>query len=208
MRKALLYGTYNPAKLAAMRRWLEGLPVDLIGLRDLPTPPPDVEEDGDTPLDNARLKAIAYSNATGMTTLAADSGLYIDGLPDARQPAVHARRQNGHRMDDAEMIAHYAALATSLGGRAVARYRNALCIAFTDGRSVERFDDSVASFPFYLVATPHPRRTEGFPLDSLSVDIETGQYYFDMDAARADTDLAQQAGYRRFVRMALDLQEA
>lgn len=199
----LLYGTYNPAKLAVMRRRLAHLHIELMGLTELSSPPPDVEETGDTPLENARLKAIAYRDATGMTTLSADSGLYLDGLPDAEQPAVHARRMRGTRMDDEEMIAYYAALARRLGGRATARYRNALCIAFADGRVVDVFDDSVASAPFYLADTPHARRTKGFPLDSLSVDIATGQYYFDLSESRADRDLAQQNGYGRFVQQAL-----
>ncbi len=201
----LLYGTYNPAKLAAMRRSLVPLGVDLVGLRELSSPPPDAEETGESPLENARIKAIAYRDATGMTTLAADSALYLDGLPDERQPAAHARRANGHRMDDDEMIVYYANLAASLGGRAVARYRNALCIAFADGRVTDRFDDSVASAPFYLVDAPHPKRTPGFPLDSLSVEIRSGQYYYDLSTARADTDLVMEDGYCRFVREALGL---
>lgn len=201
----LLYGTYNPAKLAAMRKWLTGLDIEIISLSGLENPPQDAEETGTTPLENARLKAIAYRDATGLVTLAADSGLYIDGLPDDQQPGVHARRVGEKRLDDDEMIAHYAGISRSLGGRATARYRNALCIAFPDGRTIDRFDDSVASMPFYLADTPHARRTKGFPLDSLSVDIETNQYYFDMESSRADTDLAQENGYYRFVREAFGL---
>lgn len=201
----LLYGTYNPAKLEAMRRWLAPLPIRLMGLTDLDAPPADVEESGHTPLENARLKAAAYRDATGRTTLAADSGLYIEGLPDDQQPGEHARRRQGRRMDDEEMIAYYAGLVQSLGGRAVARYRNALCLAFLDGRVMERFDDSIASAPFYLMDTPHPRRTKGFPLDSLSAQIESGRYYYDIEHGGTDGDLAQQNGFTRFVAEAMGL---
>ena len=201
----LLYGTTNPAKMDAMGRWLRGLPVELMGLSDLPSMPEDVEETGDSPLENARIKAIHYRNSTGMTVLAADSGLYLDGLVDALQPGVHARRVSGGRMGDGEMLAYYAELVASLGGRALARYRNGLCIAFADGRLAERFDDSVASEPFYLVDTPHARRTPGFPLDSLSVDIASGQYYHDLPSRAADGDLAQENGYLAFVREALEI---
>lgn len=199
----LLYGTYNPAKLASMRRALSHTGIELIGLSELEQAPADVDETGDTPLENARLKATAYRDATGMTTLAADSALYIDGLSDDRQPAVHARRMQGERMDDEAMIRFYADLVRPLGGKAVARYRNALCIAFADGRMAECFDDSVASEAFYLVDTPHPHRNEGFPLDSLSVDIKSGKYYYDLAEGRADTDLVQENGFVRFIRGAL-----
>lgn len=200
----LLYGTYNPAKLAVMREWLSPLGVELIGLSELKNPPPQAEEAGETPLENARGKATAYRRATGLMTLAADSGLYLDGLPDELQPGEHVRQTpDKRRMDDEEMIAHYRALAASLGGRAVARYRNALCIAFPDERMMERFDDSVASEPFYLVDTPHERRTPGFPLDSLSVEIRSGKYYYDLAAERANQKNAAGKGYCRFVQEAL-----
>lgn len=199
----LLYGTTNPAKLAAMRRWLAGLPVTLLSLRDLANTPPGAEETGANPLENARIKALHYRHHTGKATVAADSGLYIEGLAEEKQPGAHARRQQGGRMDDEEMIGYYAALVASLGGRIKARYRNAMCVAFPDGRIVERFDDTIASAPFYLVNTPHACRTKGFPLDSLSVDIQSGQYYFDMETARAESDLMQENGYRAFLREAL-----
>lgn len=195
----LLYGTYNPAKLQAMRRHLFSLSISLIGLSELPNPPKEAMETGCNPLENARIKAIAYRDATGMQTLAADSGLYLEGVPEAQQPGEHARRNHNQRMDDEEMIAYYAALASSMGGHVVARYRNALCIALLDGRVIDRFDDSIASEPFLLVSKPHQQRTIGFPLDSLSVDIQTGKYYYDIENTRLDSDLVMVNGYCRFV---------
>ena len=58
--KRILYGTGNPAKLSAMKRQLEKLDVELIGLNDLKAEGveiPNVSENGDTPLENARQKA-------------------------------------------------------------------------------------------------------------------------------------------------------
>lgn len=188
-----------------MRRRLEGTGIELVGLSELPDPPPDVSETGKNERENARMKAEAYRTATGMTVLAADSGLYIEGIPDSEQPGEHTRRAQGERMSDEAMIRHYAGLAKSLGGRAVARYRNAFCIAFPDGRVAEAFDESVASERFYLVDTPHERRTEGYPLDSLSVDIKSGRYYFDMEQSRADSDLAQADGFRDFILRSIEV---
>lgn len=199
----LIYGTFNPAKLASMRRILAGLDIELTGLSDLQSPPHEAVESGNSPLENARIKALAYGRATRCATLAADSGLYLQDVPDALQPGEHARRIDGARLDDEGMIAHYSRLAASMGGRIVARYLNAACIVLPDGRLFERFDDSLSSRPFYLVQTPHTRRTKGFPLDSLSVDIQSGLYYYDMPPESLDSELVQEDGFRRFVREAL-----
>ena len=62
----LLYGTGNLAKLSAMRNRLEQLDIELIGLNDLRVEGknvPEVKEDGNTPLENARLKAMVYYEA-------------------------------------------------------------------------------------------------------------------------------------------------
>lgn len=59
----ILYGTGNPAKLDAMRKRLEPLAIELIGLKDLSREIPDILEQGTTPLENARQKAVAYYKA-------------------------------------------------------------------------------------------------------------------------------------------------
>ena len=55
----LHYGTGNPAKLASMREYLSGTGVTLLGLKDMPSEPPEVCENGSSPLDNARIQDIA-----------------------------------------------------------------------------------------------------------------------------------------------------
>ncbi len=56
-------------------------------------PMPAPEETGDTFAENARLKALYYAQATGLLTVADDSGLEIDAL-DGR-PGVHSARYPG-----------------------------------------------------------------------------------------------------------------
>lgn len=81
----LLYGTGNLAKLSAMRNRLEQLDIELIGLNDLRAEGkiiPEVIEDGNTPLENARLKAMAYYEVFQIPVFSCDSGLYFDNVPD------------------------------------------------------------------------------------------------------------------------------
>ncbi len=198
----LVYGTRNRAKLASMTRTLEGLRITLLGLDgwdDLP----EVEENGATPLENARLKAQAYGRALGRPVFSCDSGLYFDGVAEEDQPGVHVRMVGERRLSDEEMVAHYSGLAARYGGL-TARYRNAICLALPDGRLVESMDDSLSDQPFRLVAQPHPKRVPGFPLDCLSVHLGTGLYYYDRKEHQAD-DIAWRKEFRRFFQQALPL---
>jgi XTP/dITP diphosphohydrolase len=85
----LLVATTNPGKLREIRFLLTDVPVKLVTLRDL-QPIAEPEETGLTFEDNARLKAHYYATHTGMTTVAEDSGLVIDGLDG--EPGVRSAR--------------------------------------------------------------------------------------------------------------------
>lgn len=50
----------------------------------------DVQEDGDTLLDNAKKKAMEYGKISGMLTIADDTGLFVDAL--GGEPGMHAKR--------------------------------------------------------------------------------------------------------------------
>lgn len=88
----LLIGTTNPGKIGEIRQALSSLPLRLLSLSDLRGIPEPVE-DGRTFQDNARLKALAYAAASGLPTVAEDSGLVIDAL-DGR-PGVESARYPG-----------------------------------------------------------------------------------------------------------------
>lgn len=195
----LVYATGNPAKLSGMRDTLEGL-VRVVGLGEAGVDA-DVDESGKDPLENARIKAEAFSALLASPVLATDSGLYIDNIPEREQPGVHVRRVGGRRLSDAEMIAHYTALAARLGGRARAVYRNGLCV-IAGAHASCTIDDVFASHPFYLVDRPHARLREGFPLNSVSVEMTSGMYYYDFPAQTFDSMFVRQA-YRDFVLRAL-----
>lgn len=88
-RGRLLVATTNKGKLREIRSVLAGLPIELLTLHDLP-PIEEPEETGLTFEDNARLKARYYAAHSGMTTVAEDSGLVIDGMNG--EPGVHSAR--------------------------------------------------------------------------------------------------------------------
>lgn len=194
----LYYGTGNTAKFSSMQRMLAGLPVALRA----PDRHPDVDESGASPLENARIKARAYYAILQKPVFSCDSGLYIDGLSEDEQPGVRVRHVGGRVLSDDEMITHYAGIARRLGGRCAARYQNAICLILEDGREIASMDDALSDERFYIVDAPHPRRKPGFPIDSISVHIASGEYYFDRAAPRLSS---MNDGFTRFFTEALGL---
>lgn len=193
----LLYGTGNPAKLKDAQKWLKGLKFEILSLRDMKGEIPDVPENGDTPLENARQKAFAYYKTFGIPVFSCDSGLYFDNVSEEDQPGVRVRTIKGKYLTDQEMQEHYIGLALKYGNL-TARYRNAICLVLDENHSIELMDDSITSEPFLLTSKPHPRAiNKGYPLDSLSIHIESGQYYYDMDNNMVE-QLAVGNGFRKF----------
>lgn len=90
--KQVLVATTNPGKIREITAILEGAPVTLLTLASFP----DVlepEETGATFMENARMKALYYAAATGLPSVADDSGLQIEALDNA--PGVHSARWYG-----------------------------------------------------------------------------------------------------------------
>jgi len=201
----LLYGTGNPAKLASMKSRLAGLEIELIGLNDLKAEGkviPEVPEDGNTPLENARQKAMAYYEAFRLPVFSCDSGLYFDNVPEEIQPGVHVRNVNGKYLSDDEMIEHYTGLAKQYGNL-TARYRNAICFVVDEDHIYEAMEPSMASEAFILTDVPHSTvRKKGFPLDSISIDIKTNQYYYDLPADKLE-QVAVEDGFLVFFKEVL-----
>ena len=202
----LLYGTGNLAKLSAMRNRLEQLDIELIGLNDLRAEGkiiPEVIEDGNTPLENARLKAMAYYEAFQIPVFSCDSGLYFDNVPDEVQPGVHVRNVNGKCLSDDEMIDYYSGLVKAYGNL-VARYRNAICFVMDNTHIYEAMEPSMESEKFILTDKPHSTiRKEGFPLDSISLDIKTNKYYYDLPEDKLE-QVAVEDGFLEFFKNVLN----
>lgn len=202
----LLYGTMNQGKLHFMRRRIEKLGLEIYGLSDIKEPIPNVEETGNSPLVNARLKAETYYKAFGVPVFSCDSGLYLEGVPEELQPGVHVRRVNGKNLSDEEMISYYGGLAKKYGPLR-ARYKHAICLIFSEEERYESMEETLWGSPFLIVDTPHKKRIPGFPLDSLSVDIGTGLYFHEKDIADEDKSEENSGFYRYFEKILKERQK-
>lgn len=122
----LVCASANPDKVAEIEAILHGV-VEL-----LPRPPevPDVVEDADTLVGNARLKAEAICRATGLPAVADDTGLEVAALGGA--PGVYAARYAG---EDATYADNRAKLLRQLAGAGdrSAVFRTVVAVAYPDG---------------------------------------------------------------------------
>ena len=128
----LLIATSNAGKAREFKSLLAGLPFRLVTLSDEGIDLV-VEEPGETYAENATGKAVAYSRASGLLTLADDSGLEIDAL--GGRPGVRSARYAGTGASFAEKIDRLLGeLQDVPAERRTARFRCAIAIAEPGGR--------------------------------------------------------------------------
>jgi XTP/dITP diphosphohydrolase len=129
----LLIATNNPGKVREYRDLLEDLPITI----EITYPAQEglvleVEESGETFEENARLKALAFAQASGLTTLADDSGLEVDALDGA--PGVRSARYAGPGANDIDRYRKLlGALAGVPAGQRSARFRCVVALAQPNG---------------------------------------------------------------------------
>lgn len=125
----LVCASANPDKVMEIAAILDGV-VDL-----LPRPPdlPDVVENADTLLGNARLKATAICAATGLPAISDDTGLFVDALGGA--PGIYAARFAGQ---DATYSDNRAKLLSDMGATKDRRasFVSAVMVVWPDGHEL------------------------------------------------------------------------
>lgn len=119
----------NPHKVAEIEDLMRGV----VDLQPRPHDLPDVDENADTLVDNARLKARAVCNATGLPALADDTGLEVAALGGA--PGVHTARFAGEPPNDANNRAKLLRDLADAADRS-ARFRTVAILVFPDGREL------------------------------------------------------------------------
>ena len=130
-----ILATNNMKKLAEMQRILSPLGVNVVTAKTLGITLEDVEEDGETFEDNAKIKAYAACRATNMPAIADDSGLCVDYLDGA--PGIFSARFAGEHGND-EL--NNDLLLEKLDGvepkDRTAHYVCAICCVFPDGKEI------------------------------------------------------------------------
>lgn len=177
-RETLLIATNNAHKVAELRRILGDLDVALLTPADAGIEL-DVEETGETFEENARLKARAFCAASGLPSLADDSGIEVDAL--GGRPGVRSARYGGDGLDDAGRTQ---LLLDELAGvpeeRRACRYRVVLVLARPDG-SEEVVDGSCKGRAAFA-----PVGENGFGYDPIFYVPRFGRTMAQLDPAEKD----------------------
>ena len=192
----VLFATINLAKVKKYKKPLEERGIELITINDLDFKL-DIHENGKNVIENAYIKAKAYYDATKIPTIGMDNSLFIEELPEEKQPGTHVRRVNGKRLTDEEMIEYYTNLVKEYGGRLTAKWVYGMVIY----NGEEKKEYTWTKSDFYLVDKPCNKRNPGYPLDSISVMPENNQYWLELteEEKRKSTEKNDNDGVIEFI---------
>ena len=171
----VLFATTNPAKVKKYKKALAEKGIELITIKDLDFKL-NINENGKNATENAYIKAKAYYDATKITTIGMDNCLFIEELPEEKQPGTHVRRVNGKELTDEEMIKYYTNLIKKYGGKLTAKWIYGIVIY--NGKEAKKYTWSKSNF--YLIDKPCKKRNPGYPLDSISVMPENNKYWLEL----------------------------
>ena len=131
----IIIATHNKHKLQEMSRILSPMGYEVVTDRDLGIELTDAEENGETFLDNARIKAESGCKESGLPCIADDSGLCVDALNGA--PGVYSARYSGVHGDDdgnnKKLLSELEGVPTE---KRTAHFACAICVSFPDGSEV------------------------------------------------------------------------
>ncbi len=161
----ILIATTNRGKLAEIRLVLAGLPHAFVTLDEVPVIA-EPEESGATFSENARQKARHYARASGLPTIAEDSGLEIDALGGA--PGICSSRYNGATYPE-KFARLYAALRERGADGSPARFVCVVALARAD-RIVFEARGTVEGF-----VAQQPRGEHGFGYDPIFYHPPSGR---------------------------------
>ena len=184
----LLVATTNPGKIREIRGILEGVPAELLTLASFPgIPEPD--ETGATFDANARLKALYYCQATGLPSVADDSGLEIEALDN--EPGVHSARWYG-----TDYAVKFAKIYELMRQRGVShsRARFVAAVAFAEDGRIAFETEGVVNGEI----APEPRGTNGFGYDPIFYYPPLGCTLAEIDGAAKAVVSHRGAAFRNF----------
>ena len=169
--KEILFATSNISKINRYKDKLLKRGITIKSIKDLDI---DIDENGNTAIENATIKALAYSKVTDIPVLATDDTMFIEGIPDSRQPGIYVRRVGGKRLTDEEMIEYYTNLVKEYGtnGKLDTKWILGMVIV-KDGKI---YTHEEVSNEYYILDTPSKDIRTGYPLSSILFNKKANKY--------------------------------
>ncbi len=175
--KKVLFATGNESKAERFKKGLLENNIEIITINDIEKNI-DIEENGKDAIENALIKARAYANVYDLPVFAMDDNLYIDDIPEDKQPGMYVRRVNGKRLNDNEMIEYYSNLAHEYGknGKLTCRWVYGIAVIKDGKESTYTWSKE----DFYIVDKPSNKINSGYPLNTISINKKLNKYFTDM----------------------------
>lgn len=125
----VVLASHNKKKMVEMRAILSRMGVEVISQAEVGLDL-EPEETGTTFAENARIKAKAVMEASGLPAIADDSGLMVDAL--GGEPGVYSARYGGEGLDD---TGRWQLLLKNMAGQTnrACKFVSVICCAFPDG---------------------------------------------------------------------------
>lgn len=176
--KQIIFATSNESKAKRFSKGLKELGIQVLSLKDIAVKL-DVEEDGTTAIENALIKARECYRLTKKPCMGMDDTLYMEGVPENRQPGLFVRRVNGKSLTDEEAIDYYTSLVKEYGkgGKINCKWVYGLAVINEKGEEATYtwFKDN-----FYMVSTRSDKINLGYPLNSISKYKKLDKYFTDV----------------------------
>ena len=128
----VVLASHNQKKMVEMKAILSQMGVEVLSQAEVGVDL-EPEETGTTFEENARIKAQAVMQATGLPAIADDSGLMVDAL--GGDPGVYSARYGGPGLDD---TGRWQLLLKNMAGESnrACKFVSVICCAFPDGGEV------------------------------------------------------------------------
>ena len=172
--KEILFATGNKSKAKRFTKGLLANDIKVLTLEDVNINI-EVEENGTTAIENALIKARDYAKETNLPVFAMDDTLYLENVPEDKQPGMYVRRVNGKRLTDEEMIEYYSNLAKEYGTNGLITGRWIYGMALISNGHEYTYTWSKENF--YITSIPSNIINPGYPLNTISINIKLNKYF-------------------------------
>lgn len=198
----IVIGTTNKGKIDRWKHQLNITGVNLISVEDLGLTVGEIVESGKSELENARIKAKAFWEATQKPSISGDSGIYLEGVPADEQPGQNTKRAAGVLEIDNEVI---------IWQKMVDFYISKVDKYGTNGELNAHFLDVFSlydGFNYYDVEVKRPiiitnqityPERKVFPLCNIYKIPANGKYYYDLTSEEMDDFLVEYAEARNLL---------
>ena len=176
--KQIIFATTNQSKSKRFSKGLKELGIEVLSLKDIDIKL-DIEEDGSTAIENALIKARECYKKTKKPSMGMDDTLYMEGVPEDRQPGLFVRRVNGKTLTDEEVIEYYTNLVKEYGvdGKINCKWIYGLAVINEKG---EEATYTWSKDNFYMVSSRSDKINPGYPLNSISKYKRLDKYFTDV----------------------------